>query len=106
MTPEERYAELVRRAGETGRVWLLEDEAGLVGSVDDEGRRYLAIWPDQESATACAVGPWKRARPTSMDVRAILPAIVERDGKLAAHPTPEDEGLPVAATDFEERLAS
>jgi hypothetical protein len=39
-----------------------------------------------------------------MDVRAILPAIVERDGMLAAHPTPEDEGFPVAAAELQRRL--
>jgi hypothetical protein len=100
----ERYEELVEQVAATGRIWLLEDEAGLVGSVDEEGQQYLAIWPDLESAEACAVGPWKEASPTPMDVRAALPAIVERQGLLAAHPTPEDEGFLVAAADFELRL--
>ena len=103
MTPEERYDHVVEVAA-TGRIWLLEDEAGLVGSVDGEGQRYLAIWPDLESAEACAVGPWKEARPTSMDARAALPAIVEREGMLAVHPTPDDEGFLVAAADFARRL--
>jgi Protein of unknown function (DUF2750) len=104
VTPEERYDHLVEQVSATGRIWLLEDEAGLVGSVDEEGQRYLAIWPDLESAHACAIGPWKEARPTSMDVRAALPAIVEREGMLAAHPTREDEGFLVSAADLELRL--
>ena len=106
MTPEERYEALVLQVAATGRIWLLEDEAGLVGSVDEDGRRYLAVWPDTEAALASAVGPWKRAQPVSMSASAALDAVVERDGMLAAHPTPEDEGLLVAARDLAERVSA
>ena len=104
MTPEERYDELVRQVAETGRIWLLEDEAGLVGSVGEDGRRYLAVWPDADAAEACAIGPWKGAQPVAMNAAAALHAIGEREGMLAVHPTREDEGFPVEAGELSDRL--
>ena len=104
MTPGDRYDRLVEQVADTGRIWLLEDEAGLVGSEDDEGRRYLAVWPDEAPAAACAVGAWKGARPVSMDVHPALETIAARDGMLAAYPTPDDEGVLVAAAELQRRL--
>ena len=106
MTPEERYEALVEQVAATGLIWLLEDDAGLVGAVDEEGGRYLAVWPDHEAAAASAAGPWKRARPVSMPAAPALDAAVERDGMVAVHPTADDEGLLVSARDLAERLSA
>lgn len=113
MTPGERYDYLVRRVAEMRQIWLLEDDAGLVGQADDEGRRYLAVWPDARSAQACAVDEWAGAQPSAMDVQAwiaeALPAIAEKDGMISAFPTPEHQGFIVPALgmkeDLEEELA-
>jgi len=106
--PGERYNHLVHRVAETRQIWLLEDDAGLVGSADDEGRRYLAVWPDGGSAEACAVDEWAGAKPSAMDlggwIEEALPAIAERDGMIAAHPTPDHQGFIVPPLGMKEDL--
>ena len=108
MTPGERYDELVRRVAETRRIWLLEDDAGLVGSADDDGRRYLAVWPDAASAEACALDEWAGAQPSAMEIRGwldeALPAIAEKGGMIAAFPTPEHQGFVVPPLGMKEDL--
>ncbi|MEX0674297.1 MAG: DUF2750 domain-containing protein [Gaiellaceae bacterium] len=114
MTPGERYDYLVRHVAETGRIWLLEDDAGLVGQADDEGRRYLAVWPDSASAEACAVDEWADAKANAMELNAwieeALPAIAETGGMLSAFPTPDHQGFIVPPlgmkADLEEELGS
>ena len=108
MTPGERYDYLVCHVAETGRIWLLEDEAGLVGQADDEGRRYLAVWPDSASAEACAVEEWVGATPSAMELTAwiegALPAIAEKGGMLSAFPTLEHQGFIVPPLGMKEDL--
>ena len=113
LPPGERYNHLVKRVADWQWIWLLEDDAGLVGQADDEGRRYLAVWPHARYAEACAVDEWAGAKPSAMEIHAwvdeALPSIAERGGMLSAFPTPQHQGFIVPPlsmkADLEEELA-
>ena len=75
---------------------MLEDDAGLAGSADDGGRRYLPVWPHARYAETAATGEWAGTKPGAVEIHEwvdeMLPGIAEKDGMIAAFPTEGDQG--------------
>jgi hypothetical protein len=64
----ERYNHFVKRVAGSEWVWALADGDGLVAKADDEGCKYLAVWPHPRYAEACATDEWSGTQPTAIEV--------------------------------------
>jgi hypothetical protein len=97
----DRYTHFVAQVADWGEVWSLRTASGwlLVGT--PEGGECVPVWPHRPYAEACARGEWEGAEPASIPLdrwlAAWLPGMV-RDGRFAAvFPTPNGQGVVVAA---------
>jgi hypothetical protein len=112
LPPGERYNHLVKRVADWQWIWVLEDDSGLAGSADEQGRRYLPTWPHARYAEAAAIDEWAGTRPNAVEIHEwvenVLPGVAEKEGMIAAFPTPGDQGFIVPPlgmkADIEEEL--
>jgi len=57
-----RYDYFIKQVVELGEAWGLFEDGWAMGS-DEEGKPTFPLWPAQELAVACAVGPWAEFKP-------------------------------------------
>lgn len=108
LTREQRFEHFLSRTSDWEWAWSLEGDSGLVVQSDDEGTRYVCLWPHPRYAEACAVEAWEDATPTAIEIHELVDSRLpkmEGDGvMLAVFPTPEDGGLIVPPAGLREAL--
>lgn len=108
-----RYDHLIGRVTDWEWIWVLEGDAGPVSQADEEGSRYVAIWPHRRYAEASAIDEWAGAQPRAIEIHEWvaewLPRFADEGLMLSAFPTPEGQGYIVPPlgmkTDIEEELS-
>lgn len=92
----ERHSYFVRKVADTQCVWGL-NRSGWAMVSDNEGRKLLPFWPEEEFADACASGLWIDYVPKSIEISDFLEKWLpgmQRDGLgVAVFPTPSDRGV-------------
>ena len=75
---------------------------------DEEGTRYVSLWPHARYAEACAVDEWNGASPTAVEVHELvendLPKMDVDGVMLAVFPTPDDAGFIIPPAELREAL--
>jgi hypothetical protein len=102
-----RYARLLAAIRSGHEVWSLWAD-GWATAASSSGRSLAPVWPDAESARACAAGAWAGYTPRSVPLDAWLErwtAGLARDGRaVAAFPTPAGRGIEIEPERFAEDL--
>lgn len=108
LEPGARYDHFVKRVADWQWVWVLEDDNGLVAKSDDGGRAFVAVWPHERYAEACATEEWAGAEPSAIEVHEWaderLPRLAEENLMTVVFPTPSHQGFVVPPLGMKEDL--
>jgi hypothetical protein len=99
-TAEKQYHYFVGHCVDRGEVWgLLEGESDWAAVEDDEGNRFLAVWPHPRYAEACRHRDWSAGEPAPIEVHAfvdeVIPRLIAEEMDVAVFPLPDRRHLPV-----------
>jgi hypothetical protein len=112
-TAEKQYHDFVGHCVDRGEVWgLLEGESDWAAVEDDEGNRFLAVWPHPRYAEACLHRDWSASEPVPIEVHEfvdeVIPRLITDEMGVAVFPLPDRRHLPVPPrqlrTDLEAEL--
>ena len=67
----ERYRQFLERVASEHKVWGLWRDGWALGK-DDDGGLVFPLWPAEDAAKPCAVGPWKGFTPEEIPVEDLL----------------------------------
>ena len=98
-TAEKQYHYFVGHCVDRGEVWgLLEGESDWAAVEDDEGNRFLAVWPHPRYAEACLHRDWSASEPVPIEVHEFVDEVIPRlitdemCGRLPAARSPSSPG--------------
>lgn len=107
LSPEKRYAYLLKSVAYHQEVWILTDEHGCV-MLNTEDEDCVPVWPSEVFAQQWANGEWSHCKAQAIDLKTWQQRWTDGlndDGvELVAFPLTEDDGFIISAQEFEQDL--
>jgi hypothetical protein len=99
-TAEKQYHYFIGHCADREEVWgLVKGGSDWATVEDDEGRRFLAVWPHPRYAEACRNGDWSASEPAPIEVHAfvdqMIPRLIADEVGVAVFPLPDRRHVPV-----------
>ncbi len=104
---DKRYQFLVEEVRKHQQVWILTDEHGCV-MLSSEDEDCVPVWPSQECAEYWATSEWEKCSATAIELQNWLKnwtlGLEGDDISVAVFPNPDEEGLIVSPSEFDEDI--
>jgi hypothetical protein len=108
LSPDKRYAYLLKSVVHNQEIWILTDEHGCV-MLNTEDEDCVPVWPSEAFAQQWANGDWETCVAKSITLKVWQQrwthGLTDDDVELVAFPLTEDDGYIVSAQEFEEDLS-
>lgn len=107
LSPDQRYAFLLKEVKLHQQIWILNDADGCV-MLNSEDEDCVPVWPAKEYAEYWATGEWAQCEALAISVDDWLarwtPGLEGDEINVAIFPNPEEEGLIVFPDVFDSDL--
>jgi hypothetical protein len=109
LSPDKRYAYLIKQVLLAQEVWILTDEHGCV-MLNTEDEDCVPVWPSYEFAKQWASGDWEACEPSAISLQVWksrwTDGLIGDEVEIVAFPLTEDDGYIVSPREFEQDLRS
>jgi hypothetical protein len=107
LSPEKRYAYLLKSVAHNKEVWILTDEHGCV-MLNTEDEDCVPVWPSEVFAQQWANGEWSHCKAQAIGLKTWQQrwtyGLTDDDVELVAFPLTENDGFIISAQEFEQDL--
>jgi hypothetical protein len=104
LEPTKRYQHFLSRVSDWGWVWVLRDGKELARATDEQGRKYVPVWPHERYAEAERIGDWERYVTGDVEVHEFvdgaLPELEAAGVHVAVFPVVDNGAWTVTADDL------